>query len=365
MSGKIFSINIRQEVYFERIDATNNNSLRIFTQLYYVFVHLQSRNETMKYIYSFILVFFVSINLLGQDLEFTQFYSNPLYLNPAFAGSYKCPRFAMNYRNQWPKLSGNYVSYAAAYDQYFNNISGGIGVVLVNDVQAKTINTTTGSLIYSYHLPLNRKWQMMFGAKATWVQKSLDWSKLTFGDMIDPRKGFIYQTGDVPRAGNRGFFDVGAGLIIFSKTFNFGFAAHHLSEPNESMILGPDDPLPMRFTVHTSANIALGTESKYTNPTSIMPSIIYSYQNGFQQLNIGTYVKYGAMTIGAWFRNRDAFILTVGVQTKVFKVGYSYDLTVSKLNNAISGGAHEVSLGFNLACKPQVQKFKTISCPSF
>jgi type IX secretion system PorP/SprF family membrane protein len=319
----------------------------------------------MKYFFSFFMILFLGCNVFSQDLEFTQFYSNPLYLNPAFAGSHGCPRFNLNYRNQWPKLSGNYVSYGAAYDQYFKNISGGFGVVLINDVQARTITTTTGSLIYSYHAKLNRKWQLLFGAKATWVQKSLDWSKLTFGDMIDPRKGFIYQTGDVPRAGNRGFFDVSTGFVVFNKNFNFGVAGHHLSQPNESMILGPNDPLPIRLTAHTSSNIKLGGGSKYVNPTTIMPSIIYSYQNGFQQINVGTYVKYGAMTVGAWFRNKDAFILTVGINTGLVRMGYSYDLTVSKLNNGVSGGSHEVSLGFDLNCQPKPQKFRTISCPSF
>ncbi|MFT5922039.1 MAG: hypothetical protein ACI8TS_001371, partial [Flavobacteriales bacterium] len=38
----------------------------------------------------------------AQDPEFTQFYANPLYLNPAFAGTARCPRLVMNYRNQWP-----------------------------------------------------------------------------------------------------------------------------------------------------------------------------------------------------------------------------------------------------------------------
>ena len=53
----------------------------------------------------------------AQDPEFTQFYSNPIYLNPAFAGSRICPRFVMNYRNEWPNISGNFVTTAASYDQ--------------------------------------------------------------------------------------------------------------------------------------------------------------------------------------------------------------------------------------------------------
>jgi hypothetical protein len=82
-------------------------------------------------------------------------------------------------------------------------------------------------------------------------------------------------------------------------------------------------------------------------------------------LNLGTYVKHGALTVGTWFRNRDAFILTTGITTNLFKIGYSYDITVSKLNNGISGGSHELSMGINLNCKTPPPKFKTISCPSF
>jgi len=301
----------------------------------------------------------------AQDPTFTQFYANPLYLNPAFAGSHGCPRFALNYRNEWPSLSGNYVTYSASYDQYFKNISGGFGVLATHDQQGQgTINTSMLGLIYSYHLTLGRKWKMMFGARAAWYQKFLDWDKLTFGDMIDPRRGFIYATGDVPRGGSRGFFDASAGTVIFNKHFFAGFAAHHLNTPNESMIIG-NSPLPMRFTGHMGAEIPLGRQSKYSNGTSIMPNVIYQYQNGFQELSIGTYVKYGAFNVGFWYRNKDAFIMTIGVNTGKFKLGYSYDVTVSKLNNGVSGGSHEISLGLNLSCKSKPISFKTISCPSF
>jgi len=307
----------------------------------------------------------LSFEVHAQDPQFTQFYANPLYLNPAFAGSHGCPRFAMNYRNQWPSLSGNYVTYSASYDQYFSNISGGIGVIGMHDQQGQgTIYTSMIGLIYSYHLKVNRKFTMLFGARAAMFNKFLDWDKLTFGDMIDPRKGFIYKTGDVPRAGSKYFFDASAGFVGYSKNFFFGGAVHHLNKPNESMIEGTSK-LPMRFTGHIGAEIKLGKGSQYTNSTSIMPNIIYQYQNGFQELSLGTYVKYGVFTFGAWYRNRDAFILTVGLNTGKFKLGYSYDVTVSKLNNGVSGGSHEVSLGLNLNCKKKPPSFRTLSCPSF
>ena len=325
--------------------------------------------KSIKYMKQLLLVISIVMisgrSLYSQDLEFTQFYANPLYLNPAFAGSHGCPRFAAIHRDQWTNISGSYISTSVSYDQYFKNISGGFGIVCMNDVQAKTINTTTGSLIYSYHINLGRKWTLMFGAKATWCQKFLAWDKLTFGDQIDPFKGFIYATGDKKRGGSRGFFDVGSGAVLFNKHFNIGAAAYHLAQPNESMILGENSKLPMRITAHASANITLGGKSKYSSSSVLMPSIIWTYQNGFYQMNVGTYLKYGNFTMGAWYRSKDAFILTFGINTGKFKLGYSYDVTTSRLNNGVSGGSHEISLGLNLICKNKPQKFRTIACPSF
>ena len=319
----------------------------------------------IKQILIVVLVVFSSQTILAQDPTFTQFYANPVYLNPAFAGSNNCPRFAMNYRNEWPNLSGNYVTTSASYDQYVKNISGGIGVLITNDQQGKgTIQTSMLGLVYSYHVKVNRKFSLMFGARASWYQKTLDWDKLTFGDMIDPRKGFIYSSGDVPRGGKRGFFDASAGVLGYSKNFFFGFAAHHLNEPNESMIIGNSN-LPMRLTGHVGAEIKLGKKSRYNNGTSIMPNIIYQYQQGFQELCIGTYIKHNVFTTGIWFRNKDAFIVSLGINSKNFKIGYSYDITVSKLNNGTSHGSHEISLGLNLNCKAKPTTFRTIACPSF
>ncbi len=306
-----------------------------------------------------------SNDIVAQDPTFTQFYANPLYLNPAFAGSNGCPRFNLNYRNEWPSLSSNYVTYSASYDAYFKNISGGIGILATHDQQGKgTINTSNLGLIYSFHLKVNRKFSMLFGAKAAWTQKFLDWNKLTFGDMIDERKGFIYQTGDIRNNGSKGFFDASAGMVGFSKKFFFGFAAHHLNTPNESMIQG-ESKLPIRYTAHAGADIQIGNKSRFATKTSIMPNVIFQYQRGFMEMNIGTYIRYGNFQAGAWFRNKDAFILTLGINTGTLRIGYSYDVTVSKLNNGNSGGSHEVSLGLNLKCKDKKVAFKTLSCPSF
>lgn len=305
-----------------------------------------------------------SNEVLAQDPEFTQFYAAPLYLNPAFAGTARCPRIALNYRNQWPALSGTFVTQHFSYDQHIQSIYGGLGLMVTNDAAGEgTLKTTTINAMYSYQLQVNRKFSVRFGVQAGYFQRSLDWSKLTFGDMIDPRRGFVYQTNDVPRGGTVGNVDFAAGILGFSEQFYFGFAAHHLTQPNESVIVG-NSPIPMKFTGHAGAVIPM-SNSKYTADNAVLsPNILFRSQGTFNQLNIGMYMSKSGLVGGVWYRNKDAFIVLVGINTSHFKLGYSYDLTLSKLGTG-SGGSHEVSCGINFNCKPKKRSFRTISCPSF
>ena len=305
----------------------------------------------------------------AQDAEFTQFYSNPIYLNPAFAGAARCPRFVMNYRNQWPAMSGNYVTSAASYDQHIPSISGGLGLIVMNDRAGRgTLSTSRISGIYSYQQAVSRKFSIKAGFEATYFQKALDWNSLTFGDMIDPRKGFIYTTQDQPRGGKVSQVDFSAGIIGFSKKVYFGFAAHHLNEPNESLVVGLSR-LPMKLTAHFGALLPLDGDARYAS-AFISPNILYRRQGEFQQMNVGGYVSKGPIVGGIWYRGilgtqyRDAFIVTLGIQSDVIKFGYSYDVTVSDLTPA-TGGAHEVSMSLNFDCRAKRVKFRSPPCPGF
>ena len=122
----------------------------------------------------------------------------------------------------------------------------------------------------------------------------------------------------------------------------------------------------MKLTAHAGAMIPLaGSASKYqTEDAMISPNIIYRRQENFQQLNMGLYVKKGPLVGGIWYRNKDAFITLIGIQSDNIKIGYSYDVTISKLANA-TAGSHELSFQINFNCRPKKKTFRTLSCPSF
>ena len=302
-----------------------------------------------------------SDSLFAQDPEFTQFYANPLYLNPAFAGTAVCPRVVTAYRNQWPAISGTFVTYALSADRHIDALAGGLGLLVTEDRAGQgTLNTLNVSGIYSYQLNVTKEFSLKVGFQGTYMQKRLDWDKLTFGDMIDPKRGFVYNTNEVRGPSSKTNVDFSTGVLGFSKRYFVGVAVHHLTQPNESLING-DSPLPMKFTGHAGAVIPLEGEK---GNASVSPNILYQYQGKFQQLCLGVYVNKGPIVGGLWYRNADSFIALIGFQYGIFKFGYSYDVTVSKLSNA-TAGSHEMTLAMNFPCSPKTKKFRTVSCPSF
>jgi hypothetical protein len=100
-------------------------------------------------------------------------------------------------------------------------------------------------------------------------------------------------------------------------------------------------------------------------------------QGKFDQLDAGLYLTLEPMVFGLWYRglpiknyepglpNNDAAIFLVGYKQDNLSVGYSYDLTVSRLGVS-TGGSHELSLTYTFASPQSRKKFaKKIPCPKF
>jgi type IX secretion system PorP/SprF family membrane protein len=326
-----------------------------------------TKNQSFRFTILVFIVISVFSNAVAQDPQFSQFYANPLYTNPAFAGSEICPRIVMNYRNQWSALPGGFTTYSISGDQYVDFLKGGLGLQVYQDNAGNgTIKTFNASLSYAYTLKLNNQLALKFGAEAAYWQKSLEWDDLTFGDMIDDRYGFIYSTNEPFGDAKVNAPDFSAGLLLYSKNWYFGGAVHHLAEPVESFFALDDAVLYRRYTVQAGATIAL--DKRHPEAGSISPSVIYMQQGPSQQFNLGLYGRMSVFTVGFWYRfnqyNGDALIALIGLQNDKFKFGYSYDITVSKLTNA-TGGSHELSLGFNLPCKVKRPKYSPPPCPQW
>jgi len=318
--------------------------------------------------------FFTGWGQSQPDPHFSQFYANQLYLNPALAGSNVCPRLNLSYRNQWPSLPNNFVSYSAAFDMYIDDIHGGVGIYFLGDNAGDLMNTYIVSAMYSYRLQIGNWTYLNFGVEGSFIQTSLKWDNLVFGDMIDPNLGVVNPTSEVPpNSTSISYPDFDAGISFsFKGNIYGGIAVHHLAEPDNGFYSSGDSKLYRKYTMHGGVFIDLtGRSIRDENYGSfaISPNFLYMQQDNFHQLNVGLYINYKPFIAGAWFRhnfeNADAIVPMIGIEWKGLKVAYSYDITLSNLAST-TGGAHEVSLGWQLNCLDQKRRrIKAINCPRF
>ena len=315
-------------------------------------------------------IFFLFTCLFGllgeakaQDPVFSQFYAAPLQLNPAFAGNTNAPHIAINYRNQWPAWPEAYVTYAASYDQFFESVNSGFGLMLLSDdAGAGLLKTNKIAGYFSYRVQVNDEFYLKLGTEVAAVQSRLDWDRLVFLDQIDERTGPISPGGTPfpteerrPDNTTNTYLDISAGLLAYTPSLYGGISIKHLNTPNESFLEvnnNLNNGLPLRLTLHGGGQITLRQGTRRQGATFITPNIMYVKQSDLNQINAGAYLGMGSLFGGVWFRhtfgNADAAIFLLGVEQGAFKIGYSYDYTLSSLGIGRSGGSHEVSLIINL-----------------
>ena len=312
----------------------------------------------------------------AQDIPYSQFYANPLYLNPAFAGSAVAPRIALSYRAQWPGLVSAYTTVSASWDQYFEDLHGGVGAIIMTDRQGDhgILSTNMLGAMYAFHFQLTRDIRMSAALQASVVQNALNVSNyMRFPGMIDPELGFVYGLDGVqlPDKTSRISLDFNAGVLVSGNKWYGGLAVSHLTQPNQAFYSG--DRVPMKITVHGGGFINVAEEARRQSSLGlgtpiISPNLVYQYQGGLHYFNYGVYLDWVPFIVGVWFRhgvkNADAFIFQAGFQQDFFKVGYSYDVTVSKLANS-TAGSHELTVGFLLPVPEHKKRVKAIRCPSF
>ena len=308
-----------------------------------------------------------ALTLLGglraQDAQLTQFYAAAPHLNPAFAGGTLENRVAFHYRNQWPGLPGRFVSYGASYDVFIPKINSGIGVIFAAD-EAGTgaLGSSSFAFQYSYEVPVNDRLSFRPGLQLGWSSRGLlNWQDLVFGDQINRGVTDGGATASLEGLANfqlvRNFFDVAAGGVLYSKRFWLGVSSRHLNTPSESLTDATTAPVPIWFSTHGGLRIPIEG-----GPTGIDQDVLiaagYRTQGQFDQMDFGISIDSPFLTYGVSYRqilmkqapdgapNHDAVSLLLGLTEENFRIGYSYDITVSTLGWGITDGAHELTLTY-------------------
>lgn len=321
------------------------------------------------------------ISIQAQDAQFTQFYAAPMYLNPAFTGLTYEHRFTLNARDQWPGVNTAYKTIMATYDYNLSDVNSGIGIFFMQD-QAGTSRLTTQQrgVNYAYRLKVNKYSEFRMGASVNITSRRFDYNRLIFNDQLSLNNNPTPVSNEPRDDGKINYLDLGLGALYNSTNYWFGAAFKHLNQPNTSMT-GGIVPMPIYVTAHGGYRYIITARGAGRTKLEefISASVNYRREARYDQLDIGAYYFKSFLNVGVWYRglpfkkykpgypNRESISFLVGLEIpdKNFRVGYSYDVTVSKLGINNTQGAHEISLVFEMAKKRKRNKRSLVSCPKF
>jgi len=321
----------------------------------------------MKKILLIIFLLIALRSVHAQDPNFSQFFSSPLNVNPALTARINSDwRVISNFRDQWIGPASPYATGTISYDTKVlqNKIPNvheekntlGIGGMLMYDYAMDGImKSTYASLNLSYNIVLAdgpTVHRIGAGFGGTYGKRTVDFSRLNWEEQWVGYSGFDKNlpSGELGLTNMKGFFSLSTGLV-YSMTseksnLDIGAAVFHVNTPKQTFLQDPNQRLAMRKVVH--ANF----ETYLNNSVVLNTNAIYQYQQQAKYYSFGAGLGYYLpqdpdiiLNAGMWYWSKNAVIPYVGFAYKDFQLGLSYDVTVSKLNQAaIKPKTFELSL---------------------
>ncbi len=335
------------------------------------------------FVFLFLSLCIISGTVFSQDIQYSQYYANPLYLNPAITGNTDQSRFGVNFRNQWPGLDQTFVAYTAFFDVYVDQINSGFGFIVQGANESFTQTSTREiGLVYSYRLKISETDFIQAGFQGTFTARDAFFDRVILGSQLDIDKGIIIgQPGEAFEGDSRiRAGDANAGLIYYGKKLWIGTSVSHLLRPEISYLARGDNQLAMKTSIHGGYrfNLAPGDINDYFNNTdqerSMALGFNYKEQGAFSQVDLGAEFFFEPMVLGLWYRgiptknelpNNESLIALLGISLDSgLDVGYSFDFPISKFGFAGTSGAHEISVRLIFSNKsPRKRYFAPL--PSF
>ncbi len=283
-----------------------------------------------------ILIFsFVAVLAKAQfDTQFTQYMYNESFINPAYAGSHEALSTTALVRKQW-------VGFAGAP----TNVTFNAHTPVVKDKLGIGINFMNESIgvMYRNMAMLNVAYRIKAGP-----------GKFCFG-LQAGATGFTERLSQVTtiQANDNNFIqstpllfgpNVGAGLYYYTKNWYFGFSA-----PRMLLNTSYGNSVNTKFAAsNISYYLTTGYVFSLNDNVKLKPTLMIKAAQGAPvqpEINLHALLK-EVFWVGAAYRyNADAAAIIGCKVNAQFKLGYSYDFSLSKLQK-YNGGSHELMLNY-------------------
>lgn len=310
---------------------------------------------------------FLSLSVSGQDPQFSQFYANPLYLGPSFAGGVEGSRISTQYRNQWWDLPAPFVTYSVSYDHYFSTFNSGVGINFLKDVAGTTqLGIFQTGIHYSYNIKLFNVWYVRPGLSFSYLQHGL-YGNIVFIDQLSGNGSTSAPTQSLEQARD---IDAGSSMLVYTNGFWLGATVDHLLTPNVSLH-NTEANIPLKTSIYGGIDVRRKGRLLKPSDDVMTFAFLYKEQEEIKQLDLGVYWYNYPIVLGFWYRGLpllnsqrgDALIFLAGIKVRHFNIGYSYDFTISDLL-PYTRGSHELTATYKFLL-PKRKKKGGVPCPEF
>jgi len=292
--------------------------------------------------------------LYAQDPLLSQYFSSPMYLNPALIGkSVGDWRLSSTYRTQWQGEGSEPYTTAMVsveknlYAKSNRNDFLGAGLMVSSDASnAGLLKRNMVSLGFSYNNALDAAGKQYFGGglSINYYHRMLDVSKFVFQSQFGSGG---YQpsipANDNVAVPNSSYVDVTAGIQYSVKGEHSGFymgaSYFHANRPKDGAYNNNE------YTIDPRLNLQMGYQQLMgENGGELQLSTIYDHQGELNKFTAGllyklpvegSQLKVKTMNLGVWDRFGDAVYPYIGVEATGWLLGLSYDVPTSNVSNSL------------------------------
>jgi type IX secretion system PorP/SprF family membrane protein len=350
-------------------------------------IYVQRQQCKGHWLFGVMLTLLSPAGIWAQDIHFSQFFEAPLLRNPSLAGLYEGDiRVQAVYKNQWSSISPTTYRTISLNGEYKMPFKWGmdyitLGAQILHD-QAGTTGLTTTHILpaVNYHKSLSyeRASYLSVGFMGGWVQKRIDYSKITTDNMygggrFDP----TLPPGEQLPSIRLGYIDGSAGISYNTAfgpnnqcMFFVGAAYHHFNRPKNTFYRDASIGLNAKYTASWGFKYMLDEYCTLTLQGDVFKQGDYReiIGGGLYSIKLDDFPDDPAyvLHLGLFTRWKDAVIPVIKLDKRALSVIMSYDVNTSQLKTASqSRGGFELGLCYKDFLESRNTSRYKVICPIF
>ncbi|WP_372641837.1 PorP/SprF family type IX secretion system membrane protein [Ancylomarina sp.] len=282
-----------------------------------------------------------------ENILFSNYNHNKLFLNPAYSGSNPYMEIAMGYHKQWTGIDGAPKSAILSAHAPLNNSQVGLGAMLYSN-KIGILNETGFFANYAYKINMPKDRVFSFGFQAGLVNKEVRWSEVT---TYDPNFN-----GDDPSIPNMNVSSIapnfGIGAYYNTPKFHIGLSAPRLLQNAYPHEKGLSKSINFEFNdiyFYLNSGVLININSEIqASPSVLFFSSLNSITNYSFNLNLS---HINGISAGGSFRSEKYWAINMGYEfDSTLGISYSFENSLDKLKKG-DHTSHEIFITYKISLK--------------